>query len=307
MCSKVFKVCGLVFIALSVTVLVFFASMDNYGSSWLRGFYLFIPVFIIGCICITCGVCMKRRGRRSFTACFLVIILPFLPCLWVYHSICKRSTFKERHEDEDCIDQCCILRRPGSRRKKLTIHRKKFQSNEGFSWYLHSYLVWFIRWGCCVLKFTKDMSLSEAIHRYDERPHVAWNELLEKLKTDPYLRGLIEYLNMSLPKFYFRILPSGSIRERFGYPLPSTSILASDYDLMFVPDAVYVYDDEMTNREDRFPASFIAVDDPNQNPERKTGHLWLKLAKENSIETWKDISYERMDPKGGKKVCAMTR
>ena len=120
------------------------------------------------------------------------------------------------------------------------------------------------------------MTVIEAIKRYVEGPQKDWNDLVGDIKENVYLNFLIEYLNRREPKFYFRILPSGSIREGFGYPVNSTSVLASDYDLMLVPDGVFVYD-EFTQREDGFPASFTAIDDPTQNPERPKGFLWLKL------------------------------
>ena len=83
--------------------------------------------------------------------------------------------------------------------------------------------------------------------------------------------------------------------------MPSTSVLASDYDLMLVPDGIFVYD-QYTEREGQFPSSFTAVDDPEQNPERPKGFLWLKLEEENTIKVWKELCYERMDKKGGIKL-----
>lgn len=102
---------------------------------------------------------------------------------------------------------------------------------------------------------------------------------------------LVGFLNESLPKFYFKVLPSGSVREGFGKPFPSTSILATDYDLMLVPDGIYVYDDE--KKANRFPAAFVAVNDLEQNPSTPTGFLWLRL-KEKKLKEWKSLCYERL-------------
>ena len=73
---------------------------------------------------------------------------------------------------------------------------------------------------------------------------------------------------------------------------------------MLVPDGIFVYD-EHTVREGRFPASFTAVDDPNQNPERPKGFLWLKL--DNTIDVWKKLCYERITQNGGriKRSCGL--
>ena len=257
---------------------------------------LCLVLFFFGVFCIMCCTSTKRRSSTP-TACSLLLLIPCLPCIWLYHSCTRNSPFNR--PEKSCTDMCCILRRPGSRQNKYEVLRYKVKADEGFSWYLHSYLTCLLQWGCCVLNFKKNMELIDSIKRYSERPKVQWGNLLKELQENPYLSVLIEYLNRSLPKFYFRVLPSGSIRERFGYPFPSTSILASDYDLMFVPDSVYVYD-EQTKTEGRFPASFTAIDDPNQNPDRKAGHLWLELENENETETWKNLSYERMTLNGSK-------
>ena len=254
--------------------------------------------FFFGIFCIICPNSIKRRSSKP-TACNLLLLIPFLPCIWLCHLFTWNSI--KNPPKNSCTDRCCILTRPGSRQNKYEVLRYKVRPDEGFSWYLHSYLTCLLQWGCCVLNFTKNMKLIDSIRRYNERPKVQWENLLKELQENPYLSILIEYLNRSLPKFYFRVLPSGSIRERFGYPFPSTSILASDYDLMFVPDSVYVYD-EQTKTEGRFPASFTAIDDPNQNPDRKAGHLWLELENENETETWKKLSYERMTLEGSKLI-----
>lgn len=104
------------------------------------------------------------------------------------------------------------------------------------------------------------------------------------------------FLNESLPKFYFKVLPSGSIREGLGKPFPSTSILATDYDLMLVPDGIYVYEEhdiQELKTTKQFPASFIATNDNECNPTTPTGFLWLKL-KEKQLKEWKFLCFERL-------------
>ena len=234
------------------------------------------------------------KSQSKVTTCRLLLVLPFLPFIWIKH-LMSRNSKRELHK-ESFMERCCVLRRPGARNDKVIVIEEKRSAEEGMSWYLHSYIACLIQWGCCVLSFTKDMSVNEAIHRYVEGPRKTWADLLKSIQNNKYLSFLVEYLSQQEPKFYFRILPSGSIREGFGYPLPSTSILASDYDLMLVPDGIFVYD-EFTEREGKFPASFTAIDDPNQNPERPKGFLWLKL--ENTIGIWNTLCYERMTPEGG--------
>jgi len=154
------------------------------------------------------------------------------------------------------------------------------------------------------------MSIAQAIDRYAEGSYLEeldpenyeathkkeWEKLLAGIKDNVFLYTIIEHLNRREPKYYFRILPSGSVREGFGHPEPSTSILATDYDLMLVPDGVFVYD-KYTEREDGFPASFTAIDDPNQNPERPKGFLWLQL--EQDLSVWHNLCYERITANGG--------
>ena len=248
-------------------------------------FLLLMPIFVYYC-------CRKKYRKKTDTrVCLLCLCVPCLPFMWVYHWL-------RRYEPKcyQCFLRCCDVRRPGARNHPPKVFEENRMSEEGFSWYLHSYMACFIQWGCCKLNMTKNMTVLQSIQRYVEGPKRSWNDLIESIMKNKYLSFLVEHLNRMEPKFYFRILPSGSIREGFGYALPSTSVLASDYDLMLVPDGIFVYD-EFTEREGRFPPSFTAVDDPNQNPERPKGFLWLKL--ENTIKIWKDLCYERITQDGG--------
>ena len=52
--------------------------------------------------------------------------------------------------------------------------------------------------------------------------------------------AIMEELHTKLPDFFFTFFPSGSLREGYVKMLPSTSIVASDYDIMLVPDAISV-------------------------------------------------------------------
>ena len=52
--------------------------------------------------------------------------------------------------------------------------------------------------------------------------------------------AIMEELHTKLPDFFFTFFPSESLREGYAKMLPSTSIVASDYDIMLVPDAISV-------------------------------------------------------------------
>ena len=52
--------------------------------------------------------------------------------------------------------------------------------------------------------------------------------------------AIMEELHTKLPDFFFTFFPSGSLREGYAKMLPSTSIVASEYDIMLVPDAISV-------------------------------------------------------------------
>ena len=63
---------------------------------------------------------------------------------------------------------------------------------------------------------------------------------MAELSQNRYMFSILEDLYKSYPDFFFTYLPTGSLREGFGKVIPSTSILATDYDIMLVPDAVTV-------------------------------------------------------------------
>ena len=52
--------------------------------------------------------------------------------------------------------------------------------------------------------------------------------------------AIMEEFHTKLPDFFFTFFPSGSLREGYTKMLPSTSIVASDCDIMLVPDAISV-------------------------------------------------------------------
>ena len=101
----------------------------------------------------------------------------------------------------------------------------------------------------CNMDFTKKLSLQQVINRYQESdPPESKEQLFEHLSTNDFLGMILSVLNEENAKFFFKILPSGSLREGFGKRLPSTSVLATDYDLMLVPDAIHAQEMVETER-----------------------------------------------------------
>ena len=60
------------------------------------------------------------------------------------------------------------------------------------------------------------------------------------MAQNKYLISILNALHGVYPEFFFTYLPTGSLREGFGKLIPSRSVLATDYDIMLVPDAVTV-------------------------------------------------------------------
>lgn len=189
--------------------------------------------------------------------------------------------------------------RPNSRRDRLKhISHNLETSYEGCLSVVKSIGAWIRIYCPCSFNFTKKITLHDAIGRYEENLPKEIKLFMETLSENLYINFILSYINQKMPKFYLKILPSGSIRERFGYELPSTSILATDCDLMLVPDGIYVYDKD-AKHDSKFPPAFTAIDDPNQNPNTPSGYLWL-LLKEHKLKQWKEMCYERLMKNGGK-------
>ena len=152
------------------------------------------------------------------------------------------------------------------------------------------------------LTFTKCLSIKDAVLRYSEQKPISADELHEQLKEDKFLDLILSLLNGRNSSFFFKILPSGSLREGYGKPLPSTSILGSDYDLMLIPDGVEVVESSQTNTTSSgcIAPLFEAISDPNQNPETPSGYMWLKLLAP-APANWKNLCFDRITPHGGER------
>ena len=190
--------------------------------------------------------------------------------------------------------------------------------------------------GC---QFTNWLSVTKAISRYAEQETAGPDKLMKKLKENKFLDLILTLLNKKNANFFFKVLPSGSLREGHGKPLPSTSILGADCDLMLIPDGIEVAENlQLSNQEvgtniqttvedatiieiepdskdypgrqrERLESSrktlrdvtplFEAVSDPTQNPETPNGYVWLKLLN-TSIKSWTRLCFDRITTTGGK-------
>ena len=168
---------------------------------------------------------------------------------------------------------------------------------------------------------SNSLSVTEAISRYAEKEPIEFDDLIKRLKGNQFLNLVLNLLNGQNANFFFKVLPSGSLRERYGKLLPSTSILGTDYDLMLIPDGIEVVEKDASiteiegdskddpgrktqnlecsqkTRGDIAPL-FEAVSDPNQNPETPTGYVWLKLLN-TSMEGWNRLCFDRLTTVGG--------
>ena len=95
--------------------------------------------------------------------------------------------------------------------------------------------------------------------------------MIKQLQTDKRMVSILESIDKTYPGLFFHYLPTGSLVERFGKTLPSSSILASDYDVMLIPKGITVGMEEY----DTFRP--IPISEDENEYERKKGFLWLDL------------------------------
>lgn len=126
----------------------------------------------------------------------------------------------------------------------------------------------------------------------------------EKFKEIEYSNLILNLLHGQNSNFFLKTLLSGSLLEGYGKPLPSTSILVSDYDLMLIPDGVEVIESSQMNMatSGRVAPLLEAISDPNRNPETQNGYVWFKLL-DPGLESWRNLCFDRITRNGGKKNC----
>ena len=142
-------------------------------------------------------------------------------------------------------------------------------------------------WCCCRLDCASKLNSNEAIMRYTEEPPLHTDDFVHHVLDDEYMKSILNTFALELPEYFLSILPTGSLREGFGKILPSTSILASDFDIMLIPDAALAGDATKTYKGNERPL-FATV----ESKEIEEGFLWLRLENEYMMQ-WKDLCIRR--------------
>ena len=260
----------------------------------------FITVFPITVFFLSCLLGLCYRYCRSRRCCFSKLLIVFSPITW---PICLTYLL---------LTKVIYMPRKKSRSPKSS--EKQVEPTNSFFRVFNCLLSFCFHMSPISFSFTKYLSAKEVILRYNEQKIVTADELHEKLKEDKFLDLILNLLNGLNSRFFFKILLSGSLREGFGKPLPSTSILGSDYDLMLIPDGVEVVESSQINAatsggvvessqinvatSGRVAPLFEAISDPNQNPETPSGYVWLKLL-DPTLKNWKNLCFDRITPNGG--------
>ena len=151
----------------------------------------------------------------------------------------------------------------------------------------------FLRWWYDSCFFRLDcaakLDLKTTILRYWENPPLSREQNLQNTPANPYIRRILLHLANQLPEFFFSILPTGSLREGYGKLQPSTAILATDYDLMLIPDGITVGSrDEKEATNQRTSPTFITT----ENKMIPTGFIWLSLDYKK-LKHWKKLTIPR--------------
>ena len=145
----------------------------------------------------------------------------------------------------------------------------------------------FYRRCCFRLDCASKLNSNEAIMRYIEEPPLEPQDFIDQVTSNKYIKCILNSFARKLPEYFLSILPSGSLREGLGKILPSTSVLASDFDIMLVPDAALVGHSNKTYDGDESPL-FATV----ESKEIEEGFLWLRLENEYMLQ-WKDLCIRR--------------
>lgn len=142
---------------------------------------------------------------------------------------------------------------------------------------------------CCRLDCVANLNLKTAINRYWENPPPSKEELLNNTRNNRYIRTILIHLAKKLPEFFFSFLPTGSLREGCGKLLPSTAVLATDYDLMIVPDGIVAGGRcNQSAAEQIIPPTFLTT----ENELIPSGFVWLSLSY-LELEQWKALTIPR--------------
>ena len=140
---------------------------------------------------------------------------------------------------------------------------------------------------CCRPDCTSNLDLEEAISRHGEDQPLDKNKFIDELTSNPMMVLILTTINKKNPDYFFSVLPSGSLREGFGKMEPSTSPLATDYDVMLVPDSVLAGEKGTQYRGKETPVFTLTETD-----QHKPGFMWLRLENEY-LKQWEKLCIRR--------------
>ena len=243
-------------------------------------------ILIIVFLSLSCFLGTFYRYCRSRRCCFSKLLIVLSPATWPIYLTYLLLTK--------------VICMPRNKSRSPKSSEKLVEPTNSFFRVFNCLLSFCFHMSPISFSFTKYLSAKEVILRYNEQKMITPNKLHEKLKEDKFLDLILNLLNGQNSRFFFKILLSGSLREGFGKPLPSTSILGSDYDLMLIPDGVEVAESSQINvaTPGHVAPLFEAISDPNQNPETPSGYVWLKLL-DPTLKNWKNLCFDRISPTGG--------
>ena len=142
-------------------------------------------------------------------------------------------------------------------------------------------------WSCCRLDCASKLNPNVAILRYEEDPPLDREDFIHEVISNNYIKSILNTFAILLPEYFLSILPSGSLREGFGKILPSTAVLASDFDVMLVPDAAMAGQEGEFYAENEKPL-FAVVESTEISP----GFVWLRLENEY-LQQWEKLCIRR--------------
>ena len=149
----------------------------------------------------------------------------------------------------------------------------------------YAFLLGFLRYFydrcCCRFDCASQLDLETAIERYHEHPPLPRDDFLQQTTRNKFINSILAHFTTELPEYFFSILPTGSLREEVGKLLPSTAIVATDFDLMLIPDAITV------GEPGGHHTFMVAVND--EVPE---GFVWISLQYSQLVH-WSKLTVPR--------------
>lgn len=142
-------------------------------------------------------------------------------------------------------------------------------------------------WSCFRLDCASKLNPNVAILRYEEDPPLEREQFIQEVISNNYIKSILNTFAILLPEYFLSILPSGSLREGFGKILPSTAVLASDFDVMLVPDAAMAGEEDGLFADNEKPL-FAVVESTEISP----GFVWLRLENEYLLQ-WEKLCIRR--------------